>query len=106
MAMLPSLPLVSVITCFYNEEKFLKEAIESVLKQKYPNWEYLLVDDGSTDGSSEIAKIYAEKYSGQITLLHHEGKANKGLSPSRNLGIEYSKGDLICFLDADDVYLE
>ena len=104
--MLPSLPLVSVITCFYNEENFLKEAIESVLKQGYQNWEYLLVDDGSTDGSSDIANIYAEKYPGQIILLHHEGKANKGLSPSRNLGIEYSKGDLICFLDADDVYLE
>ena len=99
-------PLVSIVTCFYNEEKFLNEAIESVLAQQYKNWEYLLVDDGSTDRSAEIAKMYAEKYSGKIFLLHHEGQQNKGLSPSRNLGIQHSRGEFICFLDADDVYLE
>ncbi len=55
-------PLISVITIFYNAEKFIDEAIKSVIYQTYDNWELLLVDDGSSDSSSEIAKSYAESY--------------------------------------------
>lgn len=98
-------PLVSVIICFYNEEQFLKEAIASVLGQEYRNWQLLLVDDGSSDKSSNIALEYAEKFPTQIIYCEHENHSNKGLSASRNLGIKKSNGELISFLDADDVWL-
>nr|GFD55639.1 hypothetical protein [Tanacetum cinerariifolium] len=57
-------PLVSVITAFLNEEQFLPEAIESVLAQDYPQWELVLVDDGSTDRSTALAQQYAADYPG------------------------------------------
>lgn len=100
------LPRVSVITIFLNAEKFIGESIESVLTQTYDNWELLLVDDGSTDGSTEIALRYAEKYSpGKIRYLHHEGHQNRGMSASRNLGISNAKGEYVGLLDADDIWL-
>jgi glycosyltransferase involved in cell wall biosynthesis len=98
-------PLVSVIMIFFNEERFIEEAIESVLAQTYKNWELLLVDDGSTDGSTDFALRYAERYSDQIRYLEHEGHQNRGMSASRNLGIGEARGQYIAFLDADDVYL-
>ncbi len=99
-------PLVSVIICFFNEKFFLQEAIESVLKQSYKCWELLLVDDGSTDGSSGIALEYAYKYPGKIYYHEHNDHTNKGLSASRNHGIKNSEGEFIAFLDADDAWLE
>ncbi|GAB3530121.1 hypothetical protein GCM10027443_10330 [Pontibacter brevis] len=98
-------PLVSVIIAFLNEERFMEEALESVLAQDYPNWEVMLVDDGSTDNSTVIAKAYAQKYPGKIVYLEHEGHSNKGLSSSRNLAIAHAKGAYVAFLDADDVWL-
>lgn len=65
-----STPLVSVVTPFYNTREFLPECIESVLRQTYENWEYVLVDNSSTDGSSEIAADYACRYPGKIRLIH------------------------------------
>jgi glycosyltransferase involved in cell wall biosynthesis len=97
--------LISVIIAFLNEERFLTEAIESVIAQDYPNWEIILVDDGSTDGSSEIAKDFANKYVQKIIYVDHENHANIGLSGSRNVGVSKSKGSLIAILDADDVWL-
>ena len=96
---------ISVITCFYNVEEFIEETIKSVLKQHYTNWELLLIDDGSIDGSSEIAENYAEKYPTKIFYYEHEGHVNKGLSYSRNTAIEKANGEFISFLDADDVWL-
>ena len=96
---------MSVITIFLNEEKFLREAIESVFKQTYDNWELLLVDDGSTDKSSDIAKEYARLYPDKVFYLEHEGHKNKGMSASRNLGVVHSHGNLISYLDADDLWL-
>lgn len=101
----PNTPLVSCVTCFLNAEKFVEEAVESVLAQTYDNWELLLVDDGSFDGSTEIALHYAKKYHGKIIYLEHEGHRNLGLSISRNLGIFHSRGSYIAFLDADDIWL-
>lgn len=98
-------PLVSVIVPFLNEELLLKEAVESVLSQTYTSWELILVDDGSTDASSSIAQKYAADYEGKIFYYEHEGHVNKGLSASRNKGIEQAQGDFIAFLDADDVWL-
>jgi glycosyltransferase involved in cell wall biosynthesis len=98
-------PLVSAIIIFLNGEKFLTEAIESVLNQTYTNWELLLVDDGSTDRGTEIARSYANSLPNKIKYLEHEGHQNRGMSATRNLGISRSKGDLVGFLDADDIWL-
>jgi glycosyltransferase involved in cell wall biosynthesis len=83
----------------------LIEAIESVLAQTVENWEYLLVDDGSTDASSAIAKSYAARYPEKIRHLHHPGHINLGMSAARNLGLRYARGEYLAFIDADDVWM-
>jgi glycosyltransferase involved in cell wall biosynthesis len=98
-------PLVSVIIIFLNAERFIEEAIESVIGQTYSNWEILFVDDGSTDNSSEIAKHYAALYNSRVRYLDHDRHENRGMSASRNLGINNSKGEYIAFLDSDDFWL-
>ncbi len=98
-------PIVSVIIAFLNEERFLAEAVESVINQEYKNWELILVDDGSTDESTRIAKDYANLYPGKIFYAEHQGHINKGHSASRNYGISLSRGELIAFLDGDDIWL-
>jgi len=100
-----SQPLVSAIIIFLNGEKFLEEAINSVIEQTYINWELLLVDDGSTDNSTAIAMKYAETWKGKIKYLQHANHENKGMSATRNLGIRNANGEFIGFLDADDVWL-
>ncbi|HYP26927.1 MAG TPA: glycosyltransferase [Blastocatellia bacterium] len=99
-----AMPLVSVITIFLNAEKFIEEAVESVLAQTYGRWELLLVDDGSTDNSTEIALAYARSHPHKIRYLQHQGHANRGMSASRNLGIREARGEYVAFLDADDVW--
>ena len=98
-------PLISAITIFLNGERFIREAIDSVLAQTYQNWELLLVDDGSTDGSSAIALEYARRFPGKIRYLEHDGHQNLGMSASRNAGIRQARGKYIALLDADDVWL-
>src|SRR5438874_2256824 len=80
-------PLVSVVLIFFNAVKFLDEAIQSVYAQDYQHWELLIVDDGSTDASSQIARRYAESYPEKIRYLEHAQHENRGMSASRNLGI-------------------
>jgi glycosyltransferase involved in cell wall biosynthesis len=98
-------PVVSIITIFLNAEAFLAEAIESVLAQTYVSWELLLIDDGSSDGSSELARTYAADHPRKIRYLEHPGHVNRGMSASRNLGVSNAHGPCIAFLDADDVWL-
>jgi glycosyltransferase involved in cell wall biosynthesis len=100
-----SKPLVSGVIIFLNAQKFIQEAIKSVFAQTYDNWELLLVDDGSTDGSTAIALEYAEQYPGRVRYLEHDGHQNRGMSASRNKGISNAKGEYIAFLDADDIWL-
>lgn len=100
-----SKPLVSCIIIFFNAERFFEEAIESVFSQSYDNWELLLADDGSKDGSTLIARQYAQKYPEKIRYLEHENHQNCGMSATRNLGIRHAEGKYIGFLDADDVWL-
>ncbi len=97
-------PRVSVVTIFLNESRFIREAVESVLAQSYDSWELILVDDGSTDASSTVARDYAARYASHIRYVEHEGHANRGMSASRNLGIAFAAGELIAFLDADDAW--
>ena len=99
------LPRVSIVTPVFNAERFLAEAIESVLAQTFAGWELLIVDDGSTDGSAQIARRYAAALPTKIRCLSHDRGENRGASASRNLGIRHASGEYLAFLDADDVYL-
>jgi Glycosyl transferase family 2 len=98
--------LVSCIITFLNAEEFVEEAIESSLAQTHENIELLLVDDGSTDGSTRIALGYAELCPEKVRYLEHDGHENRGAAASRNLGIGEAKGEYIALLDSDDVWLE
>jgi glycosyltransferase involved in cell wall biosynthesis len=98
-------PLVSVVTIFLDAERFLDDAVRSVLAQTYSHWELVLVDDGSTDGSSALARAWAERHPERVRYVAHEGHANRGMSVSRNLGVLHARGSVIALLDADDVYL-
>lgn len=84
----------------YNVKKYLKECIDSVLNQTMMNYEIILVNDGSTDGSKEISEQYSDKFS-NIRLINQE---NKGLSAARNRGLDAANGEYICFLDSDDMF--
>ena len=86
--------LVSVIIPCYNHAHFLGEAISSVINQTYPHIEIIVVDDGSTDDTAQIAKAYPN--------IRYVRQNNCGLSRARNVGLSHSKGDYIVFLDADD----
>jgi glycosyltransferase involved in cell wall biosynthesis len=97
--------LISVITIFLNPGRFFDDAIRSVLSQTYTNWELLLVDDGSSDGSTSTALEHASRDPGRIRYLEHSGRANRGTAASRNLGLTHARGDYIAFLDGDDVWL-
>jgi glycosyltransferase involved in cell wall biosynthesis len=96
-------PRVSVITIFLNAERYLAEAIESVLAQDFPDFELILVDDGSAEPCSALARVYAERYP-NVTYLEHPGHRNRGMSASRNLGMSVARGEFIAFIDADDVW--
>ncbi len=91
--------LFSIVVPVYNSEKYLRECIESVLKQTYRNFEIVLVDDGSTDTSREICDLYSKQYD-CITTLHQK---NCGPIKARINGVNYAKGDFLFFLDSDDM---
>jgi glycosyltransferase involved in cell wall biosynthesis len=97
-------PLISIITPFLNREDFLAEAIESVFAQTYEQWELLLVDDGSTDGSADVARRYAAEHPDRVRYLAHADRANRGPSASRNLARRHARGEWIALLDSDDVW--
>lgn len=99
------LPLVSGIIIFLNGEDYIAEAIESVIAQTYANWELILVDDGTTDGATAIAKRYAAEWPGRIRYIDHPDHENRGMSASRNAGIREGRGEYVAFLDADDVWM-
>lgn len=98
-------PLVSVIVIFLNAERFLRAALDSVFAQTYGHWELLLVDDGSTDASADVAREYVRHQPLRVRYFTHEGRRNRGMSASRNLGLSQARGEYIAFLDADDVWL-
>lgn len=98
-------PAVSAIIIFKDEERFIDEAMESVFEQTFEDWELLLVDDGSTDRSAELARERARVHGPKVRYLEHPDHANLGMSASRNRGLSEAKGSRVAFLDADDVWL-
>ncbi len=92
------MPTLSVIVPVYNTDKYLPRCICSILNQSYTDFELILVDDGSTDGSGRICDEYAEKDK-RIRVLHKE---NGGVSSARNVGLDNAKGEWVCFVDSDD----
>ena len=92
------LGLVSVIIPVYNVKAYLSEALESVIRQTYQNLEILVIDDGSTDGCSEICDAFAAK-DRRVRVIHQK---NGGLSAARNTGLEAMTGQAVMFLDSDD----
>ena len=91
--------LVSIIIPVYNQEKYLKETLNSVINQTYSNWECILVNDGSVDNSVAIIKECLT----QDNRFHFIDSDNKGVSNARNLALKQAKGDYILFLDGDDL---
>ena len=90
--------MISVLVPVYNTNQYLPRCIDSILGQSFTDFELLLIDDGSTDGSAKICDAYAEKDS-RIRVLHKE---NGGVSSARNLGLNEAKGEWVVFVDSDD----
>ena len=95
-----SLPLISVIMPVYKGERFLREAIDSILNQTFTDFEFIIINDGSTDGTLEIIQSYSDK---RIRLVNNE--SNQGIVACLNHGIELAQGEYIARMDADDISL-
>src|SRR6478736_7892917 len=93
------MPRVSVVVPIYNVEHYLRDCLESLATQTFEDLQVVMVDDGSTDGSAAIAQEFAER-DPRFTLV---SQANGGLSAARNTGIESATGELLAFVDSDDV---
>src|ERR1041385_3866377 len=91
-------PKVSVIIPTYNHAEYLPEAIQSVLEQTYPDFELLIVNDGSTDHTGEVVQQFTDP------RIHYLEQENRGATAARNTGICASSGELIALLDADDLW--
>jgi glycosyltransferase involved in cell wall biosynthesis len=98
-------PLVSAVTIVRDGERFLAEALDSILGQTYGNLDIVVVDDGSTDRSVEIAERFVRAAPDRVRLVSHADGGTRGMSAARALGVRTAQGDLIGFLDADDVWL-
>lgn len=97
--MMENKQLVSVIIPVYNSEKYLAEAIESVLAQTYCPTEVIVVDDGSTDRTPEVAKQFSKK-------IRYYYQKNGGIGVARNTGVDVATGQFLAFLDSDDLWLK
>jgi teichuronic acid biosynthesis glycosyltransferase TuaG len=97
------IPRVSVVTPCYNSAAFIGETIESVRNQSVTDWEHILIDDGSSDGTADIVRTYADR-DRRIKLI--ELGTNSGAAVARNTGINAACGRYLAFLDSDDVWLD
>ena len=93
-----SFPTVSVLTSVYNGERYLRRAIDSILNQSFINFEYIIIDDGSTDSTNKIIQSFNDP---RIKLI--ENTQNIGLTKSLNIGVKICRGDYIARIDADDI---
>ncbi len=93
-------PVLTVVMPVYNGEKYLREAIDSTLNQSFTDFEFIIINDGSTDSSLEIIKSYADE---RIKLINNS--INQGIPYSRNLGLQLAKGEFLTWTDCDDINL-
>ena len=91
-------PKISIIIPVYNVEKYIEKALESVLAQTFTDYEVIMVNDGSTDGSLSILRTYEKKYDN----FHLIDLCHGGLSKARSAGVNAATGEYIAFLDSDD----
>ena len=91
---------ISVIMSVYNHEKTLKKAIKSIINQSYKNFEFIIINDGSTDNSKHVINIFKKR---NKNIRFYNFEENKGLAIRLNYGIKKSKGIFIARMDADDV---
>ncbi|MGH9199069.1 MAG: glycosyltransferase family 2 protein, partial [Acidimicrobiia bacterium] len=98
-------PRVSVVLIFQNALPLIQEAVASVFAQTCDEWELLLVDDGSDDCSTEIARDYALRWFPKVRYLQHERHESRGMCASRNLGISQARGEFVAFLDVEDSWM-
>lgn len=99
-------PRVTVIINFANAAPYFGEAIASVYAQSFRAWELILVDDGSDDGSADIAHAAVARDPERVRYAQHPGGVNRGMSASRNLGATLARGEYLAWLDADDVWMQ
>lgn len=92
----------SIIICCYNSEKYIEETINSIINQTYKNWEIVIIDDGSSDGTRKIIQKYIEKK----LPINYFFQENKGFASARNKGIELCKNEWIALIDHDDICVE
>ena len=91
---------ISIITVCYNSEKNIKDTLESVLKQTYKNYEYILVDGKSQDNTLKIIKKYEKKFKGKLKYISEN---DKGIYDAMNKGIKLSTGDIVGLINSDDI---
>ena len=96
-------PLITIIIPTYNRAGLIGFAIESVLAQTYSNWELLVIDDASTDGTETVVKKYAEK---DVRIRYIKNSTNLGILKTRNRGLHESSGEYIAMLDSDDTWID
>ena len=87
---------ISIIMPVYNKEKYIKKAIESILNQTFKDWEMLIIDDGSTDDSLAVCRIFEDP------RIHVISTENGGVSHARNIGVDKAQGEYLTFVDGDD----
>lgn len=97
-----STPLVSIIVPLYNKEKYILDCLQSVALQDFLNWQCIIVDDGSNDGSAKLVDTFIKSTAGNWKFLRKE---NNGPSSARNFGVLNSESEFIAFLDSDDIWM-
>jgi len=95
-------PLISIIIPSYNKVKYVKKTLDSIVSQSYSNFEVIIQDGGSTDGTLEIIKQYAKKYS---SFVQYESRKDGGQLDAINKGLKKAKGEIVTYINADDVYV-